>query len=93
MTKEANRESGEAILKIYDYLKIRRLFERMKKMDDMFERIKTSHGLAKVFNLTKKQEFLWVIMNREAKTKSSIFSYKSSCRDALVEKSISSTPE
>ena len=47
----------------------------------------------KVFHLTRKQEFLWVIMNHEGKTKSSIFSYQSSCRDALVEKSISSTQE
>jgi len=45
----------------------------------------------KFFHLIRKEEFLWVIMNREAKTKSSIFSYKSSCGNALVEKSISFT--
>jgi hypothetical protein len=39
MTKEDKRESGEAIPKINDYLKIRRLFERMKKTDEMLERI------------------------------------------------------
>jgi hypothetical protein len=31
MMKEDKRGSGEAIPKINDYLKIRRLFERMKK--------------------------------------------------------------
>ena len=41
MTKGGKREFGEAIPKINDYLKTRRLFERMKKMDDMLGRIKT----------------------------------------------------
>ena len=47
----------------------------------------------KFFHLTRKEEFLWVIMDHEAKTKPSIFSHKSSCGDALVEKSISFTQE
>ncbi len=41
MTKEGKRESGEATPKINDYLKVRRLLERMKQVGDMLERIKT----------------------------------------------------
>ena len=41
MTKEGKRESGETTPKINDYLKVRRLLERMMKMGDMIERIKT----------------------------------------------------
>ena len=45
MTREGKRESGEAIPKINDYLKIRMLLERiMKKVGDMIERIKTLLG-------------------------------------------------
>jgi len=51
MTKEGKRESGEAIPNTNDYLKIRRFFKRMKKMDDMPERIE-------VFPLNKERRIL-----------------------------------